>query len=76
MVNIININIKTNKGVNMTNKAKQVLKQVRDLAEQNQFVAAKNLLNKHSNICDVDSDFWNVYQGLGMLYANKITKGK
>jgi len=60
----------------MTNKAKQVLKQVRDLAKQNKFVAAKNLLNKHSNICDVDSEFWNVYQGLGMLYAEKIKGDK
>jgi hypothetical protein len=56
----------------MTNKGKQVLKQVRSLATQKQFVAAKNLLNKHSYICDVDSEFWNVYQGLGMLYAEKI----
>jgi len=60
----------------MTNKAKQVLKQVRDLAKQNKFVSAKNLLNKHSNICDVDSEFWNVYQGLGMLYAEKIKGDK
>ena len=57
----------------MTNKGKQVLKQVRILAKQNQFVKAKNLLNKYSYICDVDSEFWNVYQGLGILYANKIT---
>ena len=57
----------------MTNKGKQVLKQVRSLAKQNQFVEAKNLLNKHSHICDVDYEFWNVYQGLGILYANKIT---
>jgi len=60
----------------MTNKGKQVLKQVRSLAKQNQFVSAKNLLNKHSHICDVDSEFWNVYQGLGMLYAEKIKGDK
>jgi len=58
----------------MTNKGKEVIKQVRSLAKQNQFVKAKKMLNKYSYICDVDSEFWNVYQGLGILYAEKITK--
>jgi len=58
----------------MTNKGKQILKQVRGLAKQNKFVSAKKLLNKYSYLCDVDSEFWNVYQGLGILYSNKITK--
>jgi len=57
----------------MTNKGKQILKQVRSLAKQNKFVEAKKMLNKYSYICDVDFEFWNVYQGLGILYANKIT---
>ena len=57
----------------MLNQSKQALTEVRTLAKQNKYVEAKNLLNKYSYLCDEDSEFWTVYQGLGCLY-NKIIK--
>ena len=55
----------------MTNKSIEALKEVRELAKQNKFVEAKKLLNKYSYLCDVDSEFWNVYQGLHILYREE-----
>ena len=56
----------------MTNKSIKALKEVRELAKQNKFAEAKKLLNKYSYLCDVDSEFWNVYQGLHILYRERI----
>jgi hypothetical protein len=70
---MLNINANINKGDKMNKESIKALKEVRQLAKQNKFVKAKKLLNKYSYLCDVDSAFWNVYQGLGILYANKIT---
>ena len=55
----------------MNNKSMKALKEVRELAKQNKFVEAKKLLNKYSYLCDVDSEFWNVYQGLHILYREE-----
>tara|TARA_R110002051_G_scaffold177651_1_gene247489 strand:- start:702 stop:905 length:204 start_codon:yes stop_codon:yes gene_type:complete len=60
-----------NKGDKMNNKSIKALKEVRELAKQNKFVEAKKLLNKYSYLCDVDSEFWNVYQGLHILYREE-----
>jgi len=58
-----------NKGENiMLKKSKEVLKNVRELAKENKYPEARNLLNKNSNLCDLDSQFWTVYQGLNILY--------
>ena len=59
----------------MLNQSKQALTEVRTLAKKNKYVEAKNLLNKYSYLCDEDSEFWTVYQGLGSLY-NQIIREK
>jgi len=64
----------TNKGERvMLNKSKKVLNEVRELAKKNQYTEARNLLHKNSYLCDLDSAFWTVYQGLSMLYL-ELTK--
>jgi len=63
----------TIKGENkMTNEAKTVLKNARELATQNKYQEAKDLLHKNTFLCDLDSQFWTVYQGLSMVYSEKI----
>jgi len=57
----------------MLNKSKTVLNEVRELAKKNQYAEARNLLHKNSYLCDLDSAFWTVYQGLSMLYL-ELTK--
>ena len=59
----------------MKKKSMKALQEVRELAKQNKYVEAKKLLNKYSYLCDEDFIFWDVYQGLGMLYTDKI-KGR
>ena len=65
---------KTNnlRGNKMLNKSKKVLKDVRELATKNNYQEARNLLHKNSYLCDLDSEFWTVYQGLSILYSNLI----
>ncbi len=68
------LNTLTNKGEQtMLNKSKTVLNEVRELAKKNQYAEARNLLHKNSYLCDLDSAFWTVYQGLSMLYL-ELTK--
>ena len=49
-------------------QSKEVLQKARSLAKQNKYNAAKNLLNKYTYLCDIDSEFWTVWQGLHMVY--------